>query len=104
MIELLIEPGSEDYRLLKDRILREEPVVINVDPAWSEPMFVHGDEVTVEFDNGRGSATVDRTFTSDGTEYVAVTYGPGGKYRTSLPRSSVQTDRRREYPLRIEVR
>lgn len=99
MFEIKIEPGSETWAMLAGLTSGGAPVTLQVTPPWSEPLFVHGDKVQVEFDNGLGTAVVE---SADDT-YVQVTYGPRQKYRTSLPRCSVITDRRREYPAQIEV-
>jgi hypothetical protein len=101
--EARIEPGSMDYDLLRKRVEAGAPVVLKCQEPWAEALFVHGDQVRVEFDDGPGPATVQDTFTLDGAEYVRLRYGPNGKYTTSLPRSAISTDRRREYPARVEV-
>lgn len=101
--EVVIEPDTEDYERLKQLIETGGPVIMKVDAPWSEPLFVHGDRVQVAFDDGWGPATVEGTSTYMGDELVQVSYGPRGKYRTSLSRAAVRTDRRREYPARVEV-
>lgn len=99
VFEVTIEPGSMDYALVEQAINGGDPIVLRCSAPWSEPMFVNGDRVTVPFDHGYGPATVD----IPGEEFISVTYGPRQKYRTSLPRESIITDRMREYPARVEV-
>lgn len=99
VFEVTIEPGSMDYDLLIAAVDVGRPVTLRCSAPWDEPMFVHGDKVEVPFDHGYGPATVHYATEA----LVCVTYGPRQKYRTSVERTSVITDRKREYPARVEV-
>jgi hypothetical protein len=99
VFEVTLEPHSEAYEALAEALRDRDVVTLRVSAPWSEPMFVHGDRVQVPFDHGYGPAIVD----SASDEFVSVTYGPRQKYRTSLSRGSILTDRRREYPATVEV-
>lgn len=79
-------------------------VTLRYTPAWTERVFKPGDRVRVPFDDGMGSATVTGTgIDSLGHHYVKVSYGPGGRYSTSLGRGSVETDNVIEHPAVVEV-
>ena len=79
-------------------------VTLTVTPPWTERRFEPGDRVRVHFDDGPGPATVIGVSESYGERYVQISYGPGGKYRTSLPPSSVSTDNLVHHPGSVRVK
>jgi hypothetical protein len=76
-------------------------VILTVEEPHTERRFEPGDRVRVHFDDGPGPATVLGVTVSHGEQFVQVSYGRGGKYRTSLSPGSVQTDNVIHHPARI---
>jgi hypothetical protein len=99
-----IAPGGGAYEQLKDLLADGAPIVLEFERARTVPVFEHGDNVQVPFDDGWGPAVVD---SYDG-RYVKVRYGPCGrpndlKFRTSLSPDSVRTSNVREFAATVRV-
>jgi hypothetical protein len=103
MFEIEVKPGTSEYRDLMLATVEDDPITLRVTEPRTEARFEVGDPVTVEFDDGPGPAVVIGLARSGREEYVRVSYGPKGKYSTSLPKYAVRTSNTVFHPATVQV-